>query len=167
MAPPHLDLDAPVPARWVSSPDLEVQPLLPSKLAITPIAPVVPRELALPMVIEAPSASVSAPPPEQPRGSGPAFALATVPPPPRSRISPPPPRAAASLDLRDLGILLRRPLQLMAAAIGITLIDVLVTRFAGATLMIGPVRPAWIAGPLALAGVAFALWRIFGARSDE
>jgi hypothetical protein len=37
----------------------------------------------------------------------------------------------------------------------------------GNELELGPVRPFWIAAPLALCGVGFLLWRLMGAHDDD
>src|SRR5262249_41078869 len=70
------------------------------------------------------------------------------------RSSAPAPRiptpAPASAELGRLRKRLRGPLLLVAIAVGISVIDLMVTRATGQLLMVGPVRPFWIAGPLAI-----------------
>ena len=44
-----------------------------------------------------------------------------------------------------------------------SLADWLYTRATGEILALGPVRPVWVAGPLALVGVALTCWRLLSA----
>jgi serine/threonine-protein kinase len=71
------------------------------------------------------------------------------------------------LEMGRLREKLRRPIQLIVVALAITVADVLVASTRGELLFVGPVRPLWIAGPMALAGVGLAFWRVFGGRDDD
>jgi eukaryotic-like serine/threonine-protein kinase len=75
-------------------------------------------------------------------------------------LAPEPRRQRGMIDLRER---LRLPgiLALLALAVGGA--DAIYVRMTGEVLVIGAVRPVWIAGPLALMGVALALWRILEA----
>jgi serine/threonine-protein kinase len=61
---------------------------------------------------------------------------------------------------------LRGPVVVLLLALAVALTDTLYGRIAETQLMVGPVRPLWIASPLAVFGVAFTLWRLIGYRDD-
>jgi serine/threonine-protein kinase len=67
------------------------------------------------------------------------------------------------MSLRDR---LRAPLGILALAITISAIEIGYTRLTGTPLMLGPLRPFWIAAPLAIVGVGFTLWRFIGGDND-
>ncbi len=66
-------------------------------------------------------------------------------------------------ELRDR---LKAPVGLLLTALIVALSDVIHNRVTGEHLMLGPVKPFWVAAPLALAGVAFTLWRLMGERDE-
>ena len=68
--------------------------------------------------------------------------------------------------MRRLGARIRGPLIVLSLAIAISATEIAYTRMTGTPLMLGPVRPFWIAAPLALFGVAFTFWRFMGDRDD-
>ena len=49
----------------------------------------------------------------------------------------------------------------------VAILEVAFHRITGSQLMFGPVRPFWIAAPLALFGVGFTLWRLMEDRTDD
>ena len=59
------------------------------------------------------------------------------------------------------------PAILLGAAIGITLLDLVVVRAWGAPMSLGPIRSFWIAGPLALIGGVLLIWRIVADHEDD
>lgn len=65
--------------------------------------------------------------------------------------------------MAGMGSALRLPIQLVIGAVALSAVDWIYTRQTGELLHFGAVRPLWVAGPLALAGVALALWRIIAA----
>ena len=67
------------------------------------------------------------------------------------------------MSLRDR---LRAPLGILALAITISAIEIAYTRLTGTPLMVGPIRPFWLAAPLAIVGVGFTIWRFIGSDSD-
>jgi serine/threonine-protein kinase len=67
------------------------------------------------------------------------------------------------MSLRDR---LRAPLGILALAITISALEIAYTRVTGTPLMLGPIRPFWIAAPLAIVGVGFTLWRFIGGDAD-
>ncbi len=77
---------------------------------------------------------------------------------------PPPHHAAEGHDLRER---LRAPLGILLTAIVVASLEIGYHRLTGGDLSLGPVRPFWIAAPLALFGVGFTLWRLMEDRSDE
>lgn len=66
----------------------------------------------------------------------------------------------------SLGDRLRAPLGVLALAITISAVEIAYTRFTGTPMMLGPLRPFWIAAPLAIVGVGFTLWRFIGGDHD-
>ena len=67
------------------------------------------------------------------------------------------------MSLRDR---LRAPLGLLALAIAVSAVEIAYTRLTGIPLMLGPIRPFWIAAPLAIGGLGFMLWRFIGDDND-
>jgi eukaryotic-like serine/threonine-protein kinase len=67
------------------------------------------------------------------------------------------------MSLRDR---LRAPLTILALAITISAIEIAYTRITGTPLMLGPLRPFYVAAPLAIVGVGFTLWRFIGGDND-
>ena len=72
--------------------------------------------------------------------------------------------AAEGHDLRDR---LRAPLGILLTALAVASLEIGYHRMTGGDLTFGPLRPFWIAAPLALFGVGFTLWRLMEDRSDE
>ncbi|APR80597.1 serine/threonine protein kinase [Minicystis rosea] len=68
--------------------------------------------------------------------------------------------AGPSPDFRDI---LRLPLQIIAAGIVVSLADWAYVQKSGEALLLGGVRPMWIAGPLVLVGALLAGWRVLRA----
>jgi serine/threonine-protein kinase len=68
---------------------------------------------------------------------------------------------------RSLGERLRAPLGILVAAILVATIEVGYHKLGGGDLMFGPVRPFWIAAPLAIFGVGLTLWRMMEDHGDE
>ena len=66
----------------------------------------------------------------------------------------------------SLGDRLRAPLAILAIAITISAFEIAYTRLTGTAPMLGPLRPFWIAAPLAIVGVGFTLWRFIGGDND-
>ncbi len=120
--------------------------------------------------------SLSAPPASGPRSLPVPAARASAPslrapaePSPASVASRPTPRPLAEIPASDggsLGRRLRAPGVLVGLAILITIVDLAVARITGEVLMFGPLRPAWIAGPLLLAGVGLAFQRLAAHERD-
>ncbi len=79
---------------------------------------------------------------------------------------PTPPRSEESAAMQRLSARIRGPLFVLLLAIAISATEIAYTRITGTPLMLGPVRPFWIAAPLALFGVAFTFWRFMGDRDD-
>ena len=73
----------------------------------------------------------------------------------------------AAAEMSRLREKLRRPIQLVLLALAITLVDLAATAVKGELFFIGPVRPLWVAGPLALLAVALAFWRVFVRTDDD
>jgi hypothetical protein len=71
---------------------------------------------------------------------------------------PPPPSLRQRLAL---------PLGLLLSALAVASLEVGYHKYVGGDLMLGPIRPFWIAAPLALVGVGFTLWRLMEDQSDE
>jgi serine/threonine-protein kinase len=71
-----------------------------------------------------------------------------------------PPRRVSIAALRAE---LRLPVQVILAAIALSAAEWIYVGKTGEALVVGGLRPVWIAGPLALVGVALACWRIIGA----
>ena len=67
------------------------------------------------------------------------------------------------MSLRDR---LRAPLGILALAITISAVEIAYTRIIGTPLMLGPLRPFYIAAPLAIVGVGFTIWRFIGGDND-
>ena len=67
----------------------------------------------------------------------------------------------------SLGDRLRAPLAILALAILISAFEIAYTRLTGTSPMLGPLRPFWIAAPLAIVGVGFTLWRFIGDGGDD
>lgn len=70
---------------------------------------------------------------------------------------------AEASDVRDR---LRAPLGTLLLALAVASAELGYHRFTGGDLMLGPVRPFWIAAPLAIFGVGFTLYRLMEDRSD-
>lgn len=62
---------------------------------------------------------------------------------------------------------LRAPLGVLVVALLVALVEVGYAKMTGSPPSIGPVRPFWVAAPLAVFGVAFTLWRLIGDHDDE
>jgi serine/threonine protein kinase len=73
-------------------------------------------------------------------------------------------RVAEGREVRDR---LRAPVGILLVALAVASVEIGFHRFTGGDLAIGPVRPFWIAAPLALFGVGFTLYRLMEDRSDE
>ena len=73
-------------------------------------------------------------------------------------------RAATTASLADR---LKAPVGVLLASIAVALVDIGFQKATGNPLTLGPVRPFWIAAPLALFGVGFLLWRLMGAHDDD
>jgi hypothetical protein len=95
--------------------------------------------------------------------SAPPNALATMRAPPPN--FPAPRRHVA--EGSELGDRLRAPLGVLLLALAVASAELGFHRFTGGDLALGPVRPFWIAAPLALFGVGFTLYRLMEDRSDE
>ncbi len=67
----------------------------------------------------------------------------------------------------DHGVRLATPILTLVVALAIGAIDVGCTKMQGAPLMLGPIRPIWIATPLAVVGMALTLWRLISASGGE
>jgi eukaryotic-like serine/threonine-protein kinase len=80
---------------------------------------------------------------------------------PRSTLAAPPQRGQR--EIADLRERLRMPVGLVLLALSMSAADWMYTRFTGDILLLGTVRPAWIAAPLALLGVGLACWRFLAA----
>ncbi len=52
------------------------------------------------------------------------------------------------------------PLRVLGVAILIAAADMVLVRVMGQTLAVGPVRPLWVAGPLAILGAAWIVARL-------
>jgi serine/threonine-protein kinase len=70
------------------------------------------------------------------------------------------PSGEHTAELREA---LRVPLGIVAVAAAVGLGDWLYGRFTGELIQVAGLRPVWIAGPLALIGVALAAWKIMSA----
>jgi hypothetical protein len=68
------------------------------------------------------------------------------------------PRLEVRRSTVSLGERLRAPLGILLLALAVALSDIVYTKVTESPLMLGPVRPFWIAAPLALFGVGFTLW---------
>lgn len=79
---------------------------------------------------------------------------------------PPFARSEPNAELRKLSARIRGPLAVLSLALVISLGEIAYTRITETPLMLGPVRPFWLAAPIALIGVAFTLWRFIGDRDD-
>jgi serine/threonine-protein kinase len=73
----------------------------------------------------------------------------------------------ASAEGRHLRERLRAPVTILLAALAVATVELTVQKVTGEGLTLGPVRPFWIAAPLALVGVGFTLWRLMEDRSDD
>jgi serine/threonine-protein kinase len=73
-------------------------------------------------------------------------------------------RAAEPVNLGDR---LKAPVGALLGALLVALLDIGFQKATGNPLTLGPVRPFWIAAPLALFGVGFLLWRLMGAHEDD
>ncbi len=84
----------------------------------------------------------------------------------------PPPRIAARAQpievrpTRGVGERLRAPLRVLLVALVVAGADIGWLRITGERLMFGPIRPFWVAAPLALFGVGFTLWRMMEDHGD-
>jgi hypothetical protein len=78
--------------------------------------------------------------------------------------TPPQQHTAEGHEVRER---LRTPLAILLAALMVATVEITYQKATGETLSIGPVRPFWIAAPLAVFGVCFTLWRLMEDRSDE
>jgi serine/threonine-protein kinase len=67
----------------------------------------------------------------------------------------------------SLGERLRAPLGILLLALAVALSDIVYTKMTQSPLMLGPVRPFWIAAPLALFGVGFTLWGLMRDHDEE
>jgi hypothetical protein len=66
-----------------------------------------------------------------------------------------------------LGERLVLPVALLLGGLVVGLADFAYHKITGNSLELGPVRPFWIAAPLALVGVGLLLWRLIGVHEDE
>jgi hypothetical protein len=119
--------------------------------------------------VSGPLATAGAPPPPPPTGgfeSSPGGSRHSELPGVRADERPlgPPRRAAEGHDLRER---LRGPLAILLAALAVATLDFVFHKVTGSQLAFGPVRPFWIAAPLALFGVGFTLWRLMEDRTDD
>jgi hypothetical protein len=82
---------------------------------------------------------------------------------PRSGVSASAVRVRERVDIRPRKAKrdMTQPFLWLAAAIGLMMVDWTYNRFMGESLRVGPVRTLWVAGPLALAGFAMLLIRVF------
>jgi hypothetical protein len=69
------------------------------------------------------------------------------------------PAEPAAPTARDL---LKVPVALVAMGVLIGLSDWIYAQASGELIHIGPLRPVWIAAPLAVIGVGMACWRLVG-----
>jgi eukaryotic-like serine/threonine-protein kinase len=76
------------------------------------------------------------------------------------------PASEGNAELQQLGARIRGPLAVLLLALAISISEIVYARVTSKPLMLGPIRPFWIAAPLALVGVAFTLWRFMGDRDD-
>jgi hypothetical protein len=86
----------------------------------------------------------------------------------------PPPRAAPVIEeprrahpAMSVGHSLRAPLGILLASLLVAVFDIVFFKMTGEHLALGPVRPFWVAAPLALFGVGFTLWRLVGVQHDD
>ena len=97
------------------------------------------------------------------------------PPPPRSsgldvassrrpQLYRPPPEVRAPVGLRER---LTAPVAILLASLAVALVSLGFQKLSGNPLQLGPVRLTWIAGPLAIFGVGFLLFRLIGVHDDE
>ncbi|MEP7123404.1 MAG: serine/threonine-protein kinase [Byssovorax sp.] len=148
IAPPAPPIAAPRPAAVEA--DLEADLAAPARAS----APSSPRELELPLSAFEPAIA----PRRVDPGARRAELAPAARPGPIGRVDEPEP-----MSLRDR---LRAPLGVLALAITISALEIAYTRITGTPLMLGPIRPFWIAAPLAIVGVGFTLWRFIGSDSD-
>jgi eukaryotic-like serine/threonine-protein kinase len=62
---------------------------------------------------------------------------------------------------------LKAPLSILLVSLAVALVAFGFQKITGNPLLLGPVRPTWIAGPLALFGVGFLLFRLIGVHEDD
>jgi eukaryotic-like serine/threonine-protein kinase len=135
------DGDAPAPARAAAE-----APAIAFELAASP------RSAPAPIAAAAPTPlAVAAPPPK----------LAPRPFPAHPRTMAP--DRTGQRDLASLRERLEMPVKLVAAAIALTVADLIYTHTTGDIFTVASHRPVWITAPLAVVGVGLACWRIFGA----
>ncbi|MFO0591127.1 MAG: protein kinase [Polyangiaceae bacterium] len=100
-----------------------------------------------------------------PRGSVPGASPAPL----RSASSAPPARAPMTSEADTMARAKKRygaPAILLGVAIAIMLIDLVAVRVWGTTIAVGPVRPVWVAGPLALVGSVLLIWKVVSEEDD-
>ncbi len=155
-APPVIrEAPAAPPVRTVQPAPAELD--LEEDLGAPPRATAPPRSVAPPaLALDLPAGSFETT--VAPRRAEPAprrADLAPVAPPgPLGRVDEPEPMS--------LGDRLRAPLAILALAITISAFEIAYTRLTGTSPMLGPLRPFWVAAPLAIVGVGFTLWRFIG-----
>ncbi len=141
--------------------DLEEDLAAPSRVSAPPRNSALPRSVAPPpREIDFPVASFETT--VAPRRSDPIPRRAEIAPvaapAPLGRVDEPEPMS--------LGDRLRAPLAILAIAITISAFEIAYTRITGTAPMLGPLRPFWVAAPLAIIGVGFTLWRFIGGDND-
>jgi serine/threonine-protein kinase len=173
-----LELELP-PAPRASSPRISAAPVAPSAPGTRPPSAALDLEIDLappPGSSRAPRASYPVAPPP-PALDLPASAFESMLPSRRSEAArrrpdlAPVDRAGPLGRIDDpepmsLGERLRAPLGILALAITISAVEIAYTRATGTPMMLGPLRPFWIAAPLAIVGVGFTLWRFIGGDHD-
>jgi serine/threonine protein kinase len=170
VAPPAPPVAAPIAREVPAAPIVRPAPAAPAEIDLeadlaAPSRPVPPpsRPMA-PSVREFDLPEMSFEPAIAPRRSDPGARRADLAPVNLNRSAP-----LGRVDAPEsmsLGDRLRAPLGILALAITISALEIAYTRFTGTPLMLGPLRPFWIAAPLAIVGVGFTLWRFIGGEND-
>jgi serine/threonine-protein kinase len=151
--PPAREVPAPAPSRPARPAPVEAD-LEADLAAPAPLAPASSRELDLPLSAFEPAIALRRVDPVARR----AEVAPAQRPGPIGRVDEPEP-----MSLRDR---LRAPLGILALAITISGLEIAYTRLTGTPLMLGPLRPFYIAAPLAIVGVGLTLWRFIGGDND-
>ena len=84
---------------------------------------------------------------------------------PREALMAPEPRR--SHPEMSAGHSLKAPLGILLSSLLVAVFDIVYFKLTGEHLALGPVRPFWVAAPLALFGVGFMLWRLVGVQHDD